>query len=106
MPPAGRYRPAAQLISPDALALVRSYGTPCYRLVTVRLMMAHAAPPGIPRDRVEALLEAVTRRMEQLDAAGSDTHFASERDIYTACRSDLAEVAESLRLMLTEGDHG
>ena len=57
------------------------------------------------RVAIAALLEAVTRRMEQLDAAGRDTRFASERDICTACRSDLAEVAESLRLMLTEGDH-
>lgn len=66
--------------------------------------MTTTQAPDIPRERVEELLEAVTRRMEQLDAAGRDTHFASERDIYTACRSDLSEVAESLRLLLEVPD--
>lgn len=57
-------------------------------------------PPDIPRERVEALHAAVRKRMEQLEAAGIATHFASERDILAACHSDLSEVAESLRLLL------
>lgn len=54
----------------------------------------------IPRERVADLYAAVRKRLEQLDASRRATHFASERDIYTACHSDLSEVAEALRLLL------
>lgn len=89
----------------NALRMVRTYGEPTYRLVTVRLTMWRGdeqAPllADIPRERVEALHAAVRKRMEQLEAAGIATHFASERDIFAACRSDLSEVAEALRLLL------
>lgn len=56
--------------------------------------------PDIPRERVEALLAAVTARLEQLDASRAATWYASEKDVYTACYSDLSEVAEALRLLL------
>ena len=60
----------------------------------------------IPRERVADLHAAVVKRLEQLDASRRATHFASERDIYTACHSDLSEVAEALRLLLKGGDDG
>lgn len=54
----------------------------------------------IPRERVEALHAAVTARLEQLEASRAATWYASEKDIFAACHSDLSKVAEALRLLL------
>lgn len=57
-------------------------------------------PPDVSRERVKALHAAVTARLEQLDASRAATWYASEKDIFAACHSDLSEVAEALRLLL------
>lgn len=90
--------PMPEWETPDALAMLRTYGLPSYRLETVRATQ----PSDIPREHVEMLHAAVVKQVaheERLAVSLPD----DEAVTHEYAHSTLSEVAESLRVLL-EGE--